>query len=197
MPGSARRVRAAYSRTLCLPCLKAGFFCFLHYRYRPLNVQLFIFNFLCICFSLFGTSFSAVPLSNPFFRWLLPVPYKPQQEPHAGPTGLVCSFGGVVPLPGLQNCTQGRTGPGLISPQNELTPPPKGGGAGYHLGWVRPARSQPGYAGPTGPVWGFAGVVPLPGLQNRTQGHTGPSLDFTVFSWGALGLVALPNLVPA
>ena len=70
---------------------------------------------------------------------------------------------------------QGRV---LFSPQNELTPPPKGGGAGYHLGWVRPARSQPGYAGPTGPVWGFAGVVPLPGLQNCTKGHTGASLVF-------------------
>ena len=81
-------------------------------------------------------------------------------------------------LPGSQNRTQGRTGPGLVSPQNELTPPPKGGGAGYHLGWVRPARSQPGYAGPTGPVWGFAGVVPLPGLQNCTKGHTGASLVF-------------------
>ena len=60
----------------------------------------------------------------------------------------------------------------------EGAPPPKGGGAGYHLGWVRPARSQPGYAGPTGPVWGFAGVVPLPGLQNCTKGHTGASLVF-------------------
>ena len=29
---------------------------------------------------------------------------------------------------------------------------------------------------PTGPVWGCAGVVSLPGSQNRTQGHTGPSL---------------------
>ena len=35
---------------------------------------------------------------------------------------------------------------------------------------------QLGHAGPTGPVRGFAGVVPLPGLQNRTQGHTGACL---------------------
>ena len=71
-----------------------------------------------------------------------------------------------------------------FSPQNELTPPPKGGGAEYHLSWVCwvcPARSQPGHAGPTGLVWGFAGVVPLPGSQNRTQALTGPSLVFTVF----------------
>lgn len=52
---------------LALP--KGRFFCFLHYRYWPLYVQLFIFNFLCICLLLFGTLFSAVPVSNPFFRW--------------------------------------------------------------------------------------------------------------------------------
>ena len=70
MPGSARRVRAAYSRTLCLPCLKAGFFCFLHYRCWPLYVQLFIFNFLCICLLLFGTSFFSFHPFITFLRWL-------------------------------------------------------------------------------------------------------------------------------
>ena len=40
-------------------------------------------------------------------------------------------------------------------------------------------------------------VVLLPGSQNRTQGHTGASLVLTVFSWGALGLVALPSPAPA
>lgn len=102
------------------------------------------------------------------------------QPGYVGPTGLVWCFAGVVSLPGSQNRTQGRTGPSLVfSPQNELTPPPKGGGAGYHLSWVGrvcPARSKLGHAGPTGPVWGFAGVVPLPGSQNRTQGRTGASL---------------------
>ena len=39
-------------------------------------------------------------------------------------------------------------------------------------------RSQLGHTPPTGPVWGFAGVVSLAGLQNRTQRHTGPSLFF-------------------
>ena len=39
-------------------------------------------------------------------------------------------------------------------------------------------RSQLGHTPPTGPVWGFAGVVSLAGPQNRTQGHTGPSLVF-------------------
>ena len=69
-PGSARRVRTAYSRTLCLPCLKAGFFCFLHYRCWPLYVQLFILNFLCICLLLFGTSFFSFHPFITFLRWL-------------------------------------------------------------------------------------------------------------------------------
>ena len=40
-------------------------------------------------------------------------------------------------------------------------------------------RSQLGHTPPTGPVWGFAGVAPLLGLQNRTQALTGPSLVFS------------------
>ena len=43
------------------------------------------------------------------------------------------------------------------------------------LSWF---RSQLAHTGPTGPIWGFAGVVPLPGPQSRTQGHTGASLVF-------------------
>ena len=35
---------------------------------------------------------------------------------HTGPTGRVCCFSGVVPLPGSHNRTQGRTGPNLVSP---------------------------------------------------------------------------------
>ena len=62
---------------------------------------------------------------------------------------------------------------GFVS-QNEVTPPPKGGGVGYHLFWVRrvcPVRSQPGHSGPTGPVWSFGGVVPLP---RPLTGHKSP-----------------------
>ena len=40
---------------------------------------------------------------------------------------------------------------------------------------IRPQLAQ---TDPTGPVWGFAGVVPLPGQKNRTQALTGASLDF-------------------
>ena len=39
-------------------------------------------------------------------------------------------------------------------------------------------RPQLPHTPPTGPVTRLAGVVSLPGLQNRTQGHTGASLGF-------------------
>ena len=117
------------------------------------------FLFLHFCddvFELLGLYFSAFILSRVSSGGFLPLPPKPPQGSHTASTGLVCGFAGVAfPTRLSKTCTQGRTGPGLVSPQNELTPPPKGGGAGYHLGWVRPARSQPGYAGPTGPVWGL------------------------------------------
>ena len=41
--------------------------------------------------------------------------------------------------------------------------------------WIRP---QLPHTVPTGASWAFCGVVPLPGPQNRTQGHTGASLFF-------------------
>ena len=93
------------------------------------------FLFLHFCddaLRLLGLYFSAVPLSNPIFRWLLPVPYKPPQEPHAGPTGLVWGCTGVVSLPRpLTGHESPHRGESCFSPQNELTPPPKGGGAGF------------------------------------------------------------------
>lgn len=41
--------------------------------------------------------------------------------------------------------------------------------------------SKTTHAGATGPVWCFAGVVSLRSFQNRTQGHTGPSLSLPFF----------------
>ena len=132
MPGCARRVRPAYSRTLCLPCLKAGIFCFLHYRYHCLYVQLFIFNFLCICLLLFGTSF----FSRSSFKSVLPVAFTCAVQTSTGASRRAnrgclrlgwCCF----PTPPSNRpriVAQGRV---LFSPQNELTPPPKGGGAGF------------------------------------------------------------------
>ena len=79
----------------------------------------------------------------------------------------------------------------FFSPER-VYPPPLGGGAGYLLswvGWVGPARSQPGHVGPTGPVWAFAGVVSLP---CPLTGHKSPyraELGFTAFSWYTFDLV--------
>ena len=53
---------------------------------------------------------------------------------------------------------------------------------GLPLSWI---RSQLAHTGPTGRVCCFAGVVSLPGCQNRTRRHTGASLVFTAFSWYA------------
>ena len=206
------------------------------------------FLFLTFCVYVFrclGLHFSAVPLSNPFFRWLFtrvdsrptwfvgilmqrnPVLFRRKRRilriqgllsavalataAHTASTGgrsgaSLVSFS----LPCPQNRTQGCTGPsfGFLS-RTSLPLPPKGGGAGYHLTWLAGilmqrspvlfrrkrrmlrirgllsavvcgnCRPQPGYVGPTGLVWCFAGVVSLPGSQNRTQGRTGPSLVFS------------------
>ena len=81
-----------------------------------------------------------------------------------------------------------------FSHQNEFTPPPKGGGAGFcsSLGFrvflavaCGNCCSQPPHAGPTGPVWGFAGVVPLSRLSKPHTGSHRAEFGFTVFSWCA------------
>ena len=59
------------------------------------------------------------------------------QLAHTGPAGLVWGFAGIVSLTWL---SKSHTGPHRVdfvfSPKNELTPPPKGGGAGYCLSRV-------------------------------------------------------------
>ena len=55
------------------------------------------------------------------------------------------------PLTGHKSSHRGEFG---FSPQNELTPPPKGGGAGYHLGWV---------------CWGFHAEKPGTFPQEKTD----------------------------
>ena len=97
-------------------------------------------------------------------------------------------FAGVVPLSVFNTAHSASQGKFLFCVQNEVTPPPKGGGAGYHLSWVGrvgSVRSKLGHAGSTGPTLFLAGVASLPGPQNRTQGHTGPSLILTAVSWCA------------
>ena len=123
------------------------------------------------------------------------------QLAHTPPTGLVWGFAGVVSLSCPQTCQKSphRSKFGF-SPQNELTPPPKGGGACIaFLGFVefallvynRPTRLKRGGFG--------ASLVsfPYPVPKNCTQGHTGPSLVLTVFSWNALALAGMTSPSPA
>ena len=98
-------------------------------------------------------------------------PPKLHTRPHRAGLGLRwCRF----PTLGSNRHTGANRAEFGFSPQNALTPPPKGGGAGYRLSWVcwvYLARSKLGHAGPTGPVWGFAGVVLLP---SHLTGHKSP-----------------------
>ena len=161
------------------------------------------FLFLTFCVYVFcclGLHFSAVPLSNPFFRWLLPVPYKPPQEPYTPPTGPVLCSASVVSLPCPQNRTQGRTGASsFFLPRTGLPLPLKGEGLVLaqlevlRFCWIRP---QLAHTSPTGPVWCCAGVVSLPAPQNRTQALTGPSLVFTVFFSHLFSLAAWSVATP-
>ena len=185
MPGSARRVRAAYSRTLCLPCLKAGFFCFLHYRYHYLYVQHFIFNFLCICLSLFGTSFFRVHPFGTFLRWLFTAAAQAFTEAlHVSNRACLglwwCRFPTWLSKP--------HTGASLdFLPKTSLPLPLKGEGRDFTHLWgfgfslavaFGNCWPQLAHTGPTGPVWSFGGVVSLPRPQNRTQGRAGASSVF-------------------
>ncbi len=66
---------------------------------------------------------------------------------------------------------------------------------GSPLFWI---RSQLGHTGPTGPVWGFAGVVSLLGPQNCSQGRTRafslfPSTCSTFPLRGKVGLNSHPS----
>ena len=180
-----------------IPCLTA----------LPLQARLgLLFLFLPI------SGFSQPPLSEwrrtGFLSpWVGHCPRIRSQLGHTPPTGLVWGLGGVAfPTPPSNRpriVAQGRV---LFSPQNELTPPPKGGGAGYRFSWVRSflTRRSPvlfrrkrrmlrirgllstvafgnrwpqlAHTGPTRRVCCFSGVVPLPGSHNRTQGRTGPNL---------------------
>ena len=82
---------------------------------------------------LLGLYFSEFILSELSSGGFLPLLHKPPQGSHAGPTGLVWGCTGVVPLPSLQNGTQGHTGPSSVFVRKtyKFTPPPKGGGAGF------------------------------------------------------------------
>ena len=132
---------------------------------------------------------------------------------HAGATGPVWCFAGVVFLPWPKNLTQGHTEPSFFfCSKNEFTPPPKGGGAGVlscsaHFLVMRSPMlfrgksirllsagafgnccSQPARTPPTGPVWGIAGVRFPTQLSKPHTGPHGAEFGFTPFS-GALLLL--------
>ena len=94
---------------------------------------------------------------------------------HTAPTGPVWGFAGVLfPYPDLKTAHSASQAEFRFCVQNEITPPPKGGGAGYQLSWVGrvgSVRSKLGHAGSTGRLCCFAGVVLLP---SHLTGHKSP-----------------------
>ena len=140
-----------------------------------------------------GQLFSSLPCS---VRFLYPSPYggRGRISSFLGSSGLPCSSTGGSRWPNraclwprwcyfptrLQKPhTRPHRAEFLFLLQKRVYPSPVGGGAAFHLSWVRrvySARPQAAHVGLTGPVFGLAGVVSLLGFQNRTQGHTEPSL---------------------
>ena len=121
---------------------------------------------------------------------------------HTAPTGPVWGFAGVLfPYPALKTAhkrPQGRVW--FFSPKRVYPLPLKGEGRGItFLGLVGFALlvQNWGTLAQQGRSGGFGGVVPLPGVQNRTQGHTGPSLGSPFFSWSAFAPAGLPSPAPA
>ena len=145
----------------------------------PLQAQLGLFFLFCLSSVSLDSPLSERRLYSFLSSCVFRLPWIRPQLPHPAPTGPVTRLAGVVsPTRPPKPHTRLHRAEFWFSLQNEFTPPPKGGGARYHLSWVRlvySARPQAAHVGPTGPVFGLAGVVSLLGIQNRTQGHTGPS----------------------
>ena len=116
--------------------------------------------------------------------WVRRFPSIRPQLAHTASTGRVTRFAGVTSLPWPQNRKQGHTRAFPFSAQSLSRPFPYGERR-FFQNWAVPVFwtcPQPAHTAPTGRVTRFAGVVPLPGPQNRTQGHTRPSLGFISFS---------------
>ena len=117
---------------------------------------------------------------------------------HTAPTGPVWGFAGVLfPYPDLKTAHSASQAEFRFCVQNEIPLPLKG--EGYLLSWVGrvcPARSKLGHAGPTGPVWGCAGVVsPTRPPKPHTGAHRG-EVGFTAFSWCASFAAVPPAAAP-
>ena len=138
MPGSARRVRAAYSRTLCLPCLKAGIFCF-NTTATDLVMSSFLFLTFCVyVFRCLGLHFSVSILSKLSFGGF----YLCRTNLHRGLTLAQQGWSGAsvvsLPYPALKTAhrvAQGRVW--FFLPRTSLPLPLKGEGPGIVcLGFV-------------------------------------------------------------
>ena len=105
-----------------------------HFHVLPLQVRLgllFLFCFSLASLNDFPPSGGNAGFHLPGFRLC---PRIRSQLPRTAPTGPVWGFDGAVPptQPSKPHTVSHRAEFGF-SPQNELTPPPLGGGAGYHL----------------------------------------------------------------
>ena len=124
---------------------------------------------------LLGLYFSAFYPFRTFLRWLFTAAVQTSTgasrwSNRAGEELPWCSF----PYPASKTAHRATQGQVLFFPQNELTPPPKGGGAGYRLSWVGrvgSVRSKLAHTPPTGRVCCFDGVVLLP---SHLTGHKSP-----------------------
>ena len=184
----------------------------------------FLFLTFCVyvfrCLGLHFSEFILLGLSSGGF-------YLCRTNLHRGLTRLQQGRSGasVVSLPYLALKTaherpQGRV---CFSLQNELTPPPKGGGAGYHLTWLAGIlmqrspvlfRRKNGYFVsegfsrqlpvataahncPTRLQQGLFGAsvvsFPYPALKTSHRAE----FDFTVVFWCAFALAVTPSLAPA
>ena len=132
MPGCARRVRAAYSRTLCLPCLKAGIFCF-NTTATDLVMSSFLFLTFCVyVFRCLGLHFSVSILSKLSFGGF----YLRRTNLHRGLTLAQQGWSGAsvvsLPYPALKTAhrvAQGRVW--FFLPRTSLPLPLKGEGLGF------------------------------------------------------------------
>ena len=130
-------------------------------------------------------------LSPAWMGWLSPIPFRRCPGfAHNWPTRLQQGWSGASLVsflhPVLKLAKNRRTGASLdFLPRTSLPLPLKGEGLDIAFLWgfgfslavaFGNCWPQLGHAGPTGPVRGFSGVVPLPGSHNRTQGRTGPNL---------------------
>ena len=157
-----------------IPCLTA----------LPLQARLgLLFLFLPI------SGFSQPPLSEwrrtGFLSpWVGHCPRIRSQLGHTPPTGLVWGLGGVASLPGpLTGQKSPHRAKFVFLPRTSLPLPLKGEGLDIAFLWgfgfslavaFGNCWPQLGHAGPTGPVRGFAGVVPHPALKTAhraTQGR--------------------------